>query len=201
MSCDSVFSATGRPSRAACARVCAFAHPADRQQQPVELLRRQLGERVGLVLGRARAVEMRAVVRVLEARVVAGRDPARAEPVGVRPQRAELDVVVARDARVGRAALRVVACEALDHAAAERLLEVEHVVRNAQHGRTAASVVEIVGAAARLRVRRFRRRVHLHRHADHVVARFLEQARCDRRIDSAAHRGDDACPFAHLPIV
>ena len=42
-----------------------------------------------------------------------------------------------------------------------------------------------------------RRRVHLHRYADDVVARFDEQTRSNGRIDAAAHRGNHTF-FDHL---
>ena len=56
----------------------------------------------------------------------------------------------------------------------------------------AARVVEIVDAAAALGVRRFRRRVHLHRDADDVVAGFEQQAGGDRGVDAAAHGCNNA---------
>src|SRR5438876_7014078 len=100
------------------------------------------------------------VVAPFDARIVTGRDILRAERIGILAQRAELDEVVARDAWIGRAARGVLVDEAFDHAAAERLLEIQHVMRDSEHRGAAASVVEIVDSATAAGVRRARLRIH-----------------------------------------
>ncbi len=79
------------------------------------------------------------------------------EVVGVEGQRAveqgaELDVLVAGQAGVGRAAARVLGDEVVDDAAVEVLFEVHHVVGDAQHVGRGAGVVDVLDAAAALLV-------------------------------------------------
>ncbi len=146
---------------------------AERQQQAGQLHGRELGEGIGLIFGGVgRDLEVRAVAAVLEPRVMARRDVPCAEAVGEAPQRAELDEVVAGDARVRRAAPPVVVDEAVDDVLAGTSLR--------SRARSAGS-----RGAPRWRGRRRnpgRRsnsghgpaasgRVHFHRHADDVVAR------------------------------
>jgi len=114
------------------------------------------------------------------------------EATGVLAQRTEFDEVVARHARVGRAAERVVVGEALHDVAPERLFEVQDVMRDSERRRAPARVVEVVDSATALRVRRPRRCVHLHRDAHDVVARLHKEAGGDGRVNSAAHRGNYA---------
>ena len=95
--------------------------------------------------------------------------------------------------------LRVVVDETIDHVAAERLFEIQHVVRDPEHRRAASGVVEVVDTATALGVRRARRCIHLHRHADDVVTCLHQEAGGDRRIDAAAHCGDNP-RFAHIPL-
>ncbi len=104
---------------------------AERKQEPRELRRRQLRERVRLILCMLVAEEMRAVVAAFEPRVVAGRDVTRAEAIGVLRERSKLHEVVARNARIRRAARGVVIDEPLDHVAPKDFFEVEHVMRDA----------------------------------------------------------------------
>ncbi len=58
-------------------------------------------------------------------------------------QRAELEVAVAIDAGIGRAALEVAFAELVHHVCTEALGVVEHVVRNAQPERNAASIFNV----------------------------------------------------------
>ncbi len=125
---------------------------AERQQQTFELRGLELRERVGLIFAVRAAEEVRTVAARLDARVVPGSDVARSEAIRVLRERAELHEVVARDARIGRTSGGVVADKAVDHVAAKRLLKIEHVMRKAEDGRAAGSVVEIVAAATALGV-------------------------------------------------
>jgi hypothetical protein len=132
---------------------------------------------------------------------MARRDEACADAVREAAQRAEFHEVVARDARVGRTAGTVVGHEALDHVPLERFFEIEHVVRDPEQRRARARIVEILRAAAGFGRRRFRGRVHFHRHADDVVALLAQQSRCHGRIDATAHSRDHARLFrpTHAP--
>ncbi len=121
---------------------------AERKQQRRQLRRRELRERVGLIFVGRPAIEVRSVGAMFDARVMPGRDEARAEPVGIRLQRPELHEIVAGHARIRRAPGGVVAREALDDVDPERLLEIQDVVRDAQHRGGLARIVEIVGTAA-----------------------------------------------------
>ena len=105
----------------------------------------------------------------------------------------ELHALVAGDARHRRLALPIGIGERLDHRALEALLVVEDVVRNAERGRHAARIVDILtGAAGALAVRRFAVVVELQRDAHDIVALAGEQSRHHRAVDAARHRDDNA---------
>ena len=81
--------------------------------------------------------------------------------------------------------------ELLDHRFAELVLVVEDVVRDAEMLRRRPGVVNVLaGAAGALAVARRAVVVELERHADHVEALPLQQARDHGGIDAARH-GDD----------
>ena len=56
---------------------------AQRKEKAVELLRRELRQRVGLIFGVRIAIEMHAVLTALDSRVVPGCDVPRVEAIGV----------------------------------------------------------------------------------------------------------------------
>ena len=126
--------------------------------------------------------------------VVAGGDEVGLELLAVGPQLAELQPVVADDARVRRPAREVLVGEVVDDAA-EVALEVEGVERDVEPVGHAAGIAGIEGAAAALLVRGA---VVLgavdagaHEQADDLVALLLEQVRGHGAIHAAAHGQDD----------
>ena len=124
---------------------------------------------------------------------MAGRQHLGAELARGRQQVAELDRLVAVDARHRRLARDVAVGEAVDHRFLEAAFVVEHVMRNADALGDRARVVDVLaGAAGALAVGRGAMVVELQRHADDVVALGLEQRRGDRGIDAARHGDDDA---------
>ena len=125
-----------------------FLHSAERQKELAELIGRELGKGVALILCRRRAKEVRPVVTMFESRVMAGCYVARSDPARIRPKRPEFHEVVAGDAGVRRAARSVFARKPVDDRPVKRLLEVEHVMRDPERRGTAPCIVEIIRAAA-----------------------------------------------------
>ena len=154
-------------------------------------------EDVGLVLVGVHAATQGPVVSTVgfDAGVVAGGDVAGLKHPGALGQEAELDLVVAGDARVGRASALVLAAEVVDDEAAELALHVEHVVRHAEDAADGAGVLNVVqGAAAPVVVGQVSLVdvVQLHRDADDVVTLPAQQQGRYRRVHAAAHGDDDA---------
>ncbi len=193
MSWLSCLSATGRPKRRASSRVSALVALAERKAQEVELLARGREQEIALVaLLLAGAVERAPAARQRpRGDVVAGRQHLGAELARGRQQVAELDRLVAVDARHRRLARHVALGEAVDHRFLEAALVVEHVVRNADALGDRAGVVDVLaGAAGALAVGGGAVVVELQRDADDVIALGLQQRGRDRGIDAARH-GDD----------
>ena len=84
--------------------------------------------------------------------VMAGGDEVGVELLAVRPELAELEPVVADDARIRRSARGVLVGEVV-HDAAEVVFEIEGVKRNVEPIGDPASVAGVDGAAAALLVR------------------------------------------------
>jgi hypothetical protein len=109
--------------------------------------------------------------------------------------RLELDVLVAADARVRRPPAPVFVDEVLDHPLAEDILEVQHVVRDADPVGDTPGVLDRGKRAARIglldRLERGGARLDVERDADDLVALLDEHGRHDGGVDAAAHRGDD----------
>src|SRR5262245_8757454 len=114
-------------------------------------------------------------------------DPLGVDAVGLHEQIAELRECVAAHARNGRASTRVFAHEVVDDVAAERTLEVEHVVRHAEGLADAARIVHRVERAARTVWQIVAMAEQLHRRTDDVVALLDEHCRSNRRIHAARH--------------
>src|SRR6202007_929179 len=130
---------------------------AEREAQRLELLVRGGKEEIALIaLLLARAIERAAAARERpRGDVMSGRQHLGAELARGREQIAELDRLVALDARHRRLAGRVALGEAVDHRFLEAALIVEHVVRNADVGGDAARIVDVAaGAAGALAMRR-----------------------------------------------
>jgi hypothetical protein len=122
---------------------------------------------------------------------MSGRQHPGAELARGREQIAELDRLVALDARHRRLARHIALGEAVDHHFLEAALVVEHVMGNADPFRHRTRVIDVLaGAAGTFAVGRGAMVVELQRDADDVVALGLEQRRRDRGIDATRH-GDD----------
>ena len=145
------------------------------------------GEHVALILARVGAAsEEPASVALDDARVVAGRDPRRADAVGEREQLVEAERAVAADARVRRLALRVAGDERRHDGLAELLAQVERDVRDAARvARPARREHRARRAARPVGLARVRVDPEPERHADRV--RPGPQQR-DGAVDAAAHR-------------
>src|SRR5712691_3552114 len=107
-----------------------------------------------------------------DARVMARGEALAAElSDNVTQERVELDVLVARDAGVGRPARGVGVDEGSDDALAEDVRVVERVKRDAQNRRRPAGVLtRLVGAATAWRVGIAPRAHQAHPYPDHVLA-------------------------------
>ena len=117
-------------------------------------------------------------------------------------QRAELHLVVAGEAGVGRAAAGVLADEVVDDVFLELALQVEHVVADAERVGGGAGVVRVFDGAAALVVAGgagVLLRPEAHGDADDVVTLAGKQARGDGRIDAAGH-GDNHTRFRHSTL-
>jgi hypothetical protein len=124
---------------------------------------------------------------------MAGRERDRAELARGVEQVAELDRLVALDARHRRLAGRIAFGKAVDHRLLEAAFVVQHVMRDADALGDAARVVDILASAAgALAVGRRAMIVELQGDADHVIALGLEQRGGDRGVDAARHGNDDA---------
>src|SRR5260221_8756718 len=168
---------------------------AKREAQRLELLARGGKEEIALIaLLLARAIERAAAARERpRGDVMSGRQHLGAELARGREQIAELDRLVALDARHRRLARHIALGEAVDHHFLEAALVVEHVVGNADPLRHRAGVIDILaGAAGTLAMGRRAMVVELQRDADDVVALGLEQRRRDPGIDATRHCDDHA---------
>src|SRR6185312_6206214 len=125
-------------------------------------------------------------------RVVAGCDPVALEGIRLPKEVPELGERVAAHAWNGRASGCVFAHEVLDHIAAERGLEVEDVVRDADAFAHAARVVDRIERAARAVGHVVAVAEELHRRPDHLVALLGERGRGDGRVDTARHGREHA---------
>ena len=124
---------------------------------------------------------------------MAGRQHLRAEFARGRQEIAELDRLVAIDARHRRLARDIARGKAVDDRLLEPALVIEDVVGNADPLGDCARVMDVLpGAAGALAVGRRAMVVELQRHSDDVVALGLEQRRRDRGIDAARHGDHDA---------
>ena len=169
-------------------------HLAERKAQMIELLMRGAEQEVALVaLLLAGAVERAAGGRRARRHVMAGRQNRGAELARGAEQVLELDRHVAVDAGHRRLARDIAFGESVDHRLLEAALVVEHVMRNADPVGDVAGVVDVLpGAAGALPVRGRPMVVKLQRHADDVVALFLQKRGRHRRVDAAGHGDDDA---------
>ena len=125
-------------------------------------------------------------------RVMPGGDVATVERVRVCEQVAELGEGVAPDARNGGTAVTVLAHEVLDDVQVEAILEIEDVVRDAEHVGHVARVVDRIERAAGAVGNVFAVAEQLHRGAHHVVALLDEACSGHGAVYSAGHRHQHA---------
>src|SRR5581483_7130498 len=173
-------------------------HPAEGEERAAQELLRQGVEHVALVLARVEAAAEAppATFRVAVApHEVARRDGVGVEGVQPMENSLELDVLVAADAGVWRPSASVLVDEVLDHPLAEDVLEVQHVVRDADPVGDASSVLDrrerAAGVGSLDRLERGGSWLDVERDAYDLATLLDEHGRHDRRVDAAAHRGDD----------
>ncbi|MEZ5323221.1 MAG: hypothetical protein R2698_14345 [Microthrixaceae bacterium] len=128
--------------------------------------------------------------------VMAGRNRVEAQRARPIDQPVELDRTIALDARVGCAAFGVRRDVGVDHVAAERIGEVEHVVLDPELVRDLAGIVH-VGHRAAARVRLATPQPHRHPHD--VAAGLDQQRRGDRTVDTTRHRDHHAVAASTRP--
>ena len=169
-------------------------HAAEREPQVAQLLGRRGEQEVALIaIGIDGARQLRTVGAVAALDVVAGRQHVGAELLGGVEQVAELDLLVAGDARDRRFAGGVAFGEAVDDGRGEAALVIEHVVRNAECVGNPARVVDVLaGAAAALAAGGGAVVVELQRYSDNVVPGLAHQRGDDGGIDATRHGHDDA---------
>ena len=162
-------------------------HATDREHGAGELRLVEHVHHVALILGRIRTALERVVTigAAADVGMVAGGDGVEAEQVGPLREARELDRPVAFDARVGRDSTGVCVDVGGHDVFVEVVTEIEHEVVDAELLCHAARIVDIGHrTAAGVTVAT----PQLHRDPDDVVARLLEQQRCNRGIDPTRHR-------------
>ena len=178
----------GQPGRARDLAHLRLAQAAEREAHPRQRGRRERGEHVGLILGGVGGGAQQAVVA--DARVVAGGELLRAEPVREREHRVEPHVPVAAHARVRGQPGGVVGEERRDDAGRERRPQVEREVRQPHPVRHRAREPDgMRGAARGLRVVGLVA-PELERHRDGLAARAGDEQRRDGRVHPARHRDE-----------
>ena len=184
------------------AHVALFVQACQRKDGACQALLRKRIQKVALVLfGVLAAVQLPcAVGRLARLGVVTRGDIVAAHVQRGVQQRAKLDVAVADDAGVGRQPLLVGGHKALDYAAVERLLQVEHVVGNADALGNGLRVGDVAVDLAHACYRIGRRAGESHGGANAFVALAFEQVRGHAGIDAAAH-GDEHALVVHGEVL
>ncbi len=147
-------------------------------------------QEVALILAGVDAAEqsrLRAAGAVLDASVVAGRDPLGAEPPRIVETHAELDLAIAQHVGIRCAAGAVLLEKIREHALAVLAREAHLVQRNAQLLAHAARILEILGSGA-VAVLVFVPVAH--EEPLHVIALLQQQRGSDGRVDAAGHADD-----------
>ena len=194
MSWLSGLAATGRPKRAASARVSALFQPAQGKPEKIQLRPRGREQEVALIALRVgRLMQLGARAAHLPPHVVAGRERAGAEVLRDLEQVPELDPLVAAHAGDRRSPGRIALGKVLDHLRPEALLEVEHVVRDVEVPGHLAGILDVLpGAAGALAPERLAMVVELEGDADHLEAGLDQQRRRAGAVDAARHRDHHA---------
>ncbi|MCY1214233.1 hypothetical protein D9M72_260410 [compost metagenome] len=169
-------------------RLLQFAH---REQGAGDLLAADGMEEVALVLVRVQALEQfGAAIDIAAAHIVAGGDQVSSQRQGVVEEGFELDLAIAEDVRVRRAAGLVLGKEVLEHVVPVLRREVGRVQLDADAVADGLGVGQVdlggavFGAVVLVPV--------LHEQAFHLIALFEEEEGGDRRIDAAGHADYDA---------
>ena len=188
---------------------CGLLHLADGKERSRELIARDAEEDVRLVLGAVDAAgQARAIITRDDPRVVAGGHEVAAELGRVVVELAELEPVVAANARIGRAAACVLILEVADDAT-KVLLEVDDVEGNVEPCGDEACIAGVVDRAASLMpdleglggsghvarrgvdgrdlVERFSRRAETHKDPNDIEAAPLQQRRGNGRVNASRH--------------
>ena len=188
MSCESGLSATASPRSRRLVAHLLLGRVAEREHRPVELLAGQHGQHVRLVLGQVDAAPQQAVGA--EPGVVTGDDRVEAQRHRPVQHRRELDLLVAAQARVGRAAGGVLGDEVVDHVLVEPVGHVPDVERDADHVGGAPRVARVLERAAAARAGAVGLRVARQRqvHAGDVVPGVDRPSGRDGRVDPTGHR-------------
>jgi hypothetical protein len=131
-----------------------LAHTSQREAQARERVGRERGEHITLVLGDVGGHPQQRVIGVgIDARIVAGSERPRAEPLAELEHRVEADVAVAAYARIGRQAGAVIGEPAVDDAGAKLGAQIDREMGHAKPMRELARAAHgLRGAAARLAV-------------------------------------------------
>ncbi len=177
-----------------------LAHVAQRKPDARQKLGSDAEEKVRLVLAAvAGAAEHdAAVVGGREPGVVSGRERRRADGVGERQQRPELQLLVAAHARVRRLTRAVAGDEVVDHRGLKRRALVDHVMSDSKMSGRRARVLDVArptappadagGRAGRV--------IEAQGRADDLVSPLGQQRRRGGRIHAARHRDDDPLPLS-----
>ncbi len=179
-----------RQAHGTCLRTHIFlaGHVAQGKQYAPQELACNSEQHVGLVLVPRRLAQDRwTTANRQNARIVAGGHPRNPQGVRMTNEPAELDLGVAWNTGIGRAAAPVFVDEILDDRL-ECVREVQHVELDAQLVRHRARVRRVLRRAASARVAvRIAGRTQTHEHACDLEARSAQQPGRHRGIDPAAH--------------
>jgi hypothetical protein len=179
---------------------------AQREQHASIALARDRMQEVGLILvAIARLIEPRTVLQRHQARIVAGGEQPRAEPLRIVQAQPELDLAIAQHVGIRSTAGTILRQEMSKHLFAVLIGKIHAVQDDAQLGGDAACVLVVLGGGA-VSVVLF---PVAHEQALHVVAGIAQQQRRDRGVDAAGQANDDALAGArwrwgtlvHAPIV
>ncbi|OIQ82064.1 hypothetical protein GALL_361650 [mine drainage metagenome] len=189
-----LFLAGGKPCLAGDFAHFALEMAAQREQGFRQLFLIEAVEKVALVLGAVlRLQQLEQAVDFAYLGVVAGGDLVRAQAEGVIEKGAELDLGIAQDVGVGRAAGTVFLQEVGKYLVLVFLAEIDGLDLDADAVGDGNGIHQVLPC----RAERFRVVVLpvLHEQADHFIALLLQQQRGDGRIDPARHADHDALFF------
>src|SRR6516162_1082369 len=170
-----------------------FGEPAEREAQKIELRARRCKQKITLVSASVpRPVQLGSVRPHHPAHVMPGGERRSTEMTCGAKQIAELDPLIAANARDWRFAAAIGFGKIVDYFRAKAALVIQHVMRNAEPVGNACRVADVpAGAAHALPPDRGAVVVELQGDADNLVAVLDQEGRGHRRIDAARHRDND----------